>query len=85
MKHAKNDYNKSLWAKAARHSLHCAIYQRCGWVGNETEFMSLWRNEEMRKWADKYTIEELDEARSAGKALGSLHGTFNGCPEFFFE
>ena len=37
--------------------------------------MDLWRNEEMQKWADKYSIKELEEAYLAGLGkTGSGYG-----------
>ena len=86
MKYEKNEYDKSHYAKQARYALHCAIYERCSWVGSETNYMDLWRNEEMQKWADKYSIKELEEAYLAGLGkTGSGYGVIGGCPDIFFE
>jgi len=86
MKYEKNEYDKSHYAKQARYALHCAIYERCSWVGSETNYMDLLHNEEMQKCSDKYSIKELEEAYLAGLGkTGSGYGVIGGCQDIFFE
>ena len=71
--------HKSHYAKQARYALYCAIYERCSWVGSETNYMDLLRNEEMQKCSDKYSIKELEEAYLAGLGkTGSGYGVIGG-------